>query len=250
VQFKGAMTFCTFVHDISLRKEGEQRVSEFYSTVSHELRTPLTSINGALRLMEGGKAGELSARAQHLVTVGRAECDRLVRLINDILDIRKIQAGKMQLTLETIESKQIIDQTVEAINSLASESGITLQKQISVNPSIHVDKDRIIQVLTNLVSNAIKFAPRDSDIEIATSLYGNHVKLSVTDHGPGISYQNQRKLFKLFQQVDSTDSRPKGGTGLGLAISKVLVEEHKGTIGVDSKEGAGATFWFTLPVSD
>ncbi|MBX9687095.1 MAG: CHASE3 domain-containing protein [Candidatus Obscuribacterales bacterium] len=239
------------IEDISARKEAEQRVSEFYSTVSHELRTPLTSIRGALGLMEGGKAGELSARAQRLVEMGRKESERLIRLINDILDIRKIEAGKVELVLELHDSHALIMQAIDSLNSFASEREVTLKAELcSYDKAIKLDRDRFIQIVTNLISNAVKFAPPGSAVEIKSEQLPDAMLFSVIDHGEGISKADQRKLFKLFQQVDSSDNRQKEGTGLGLAICKALVEQHGGSIGVESERGQGARFWFKLPVEE
>ncbi len=235
--------------DVTRRIEAENRVSEFYSTVSHELRTPLTSIRGALRLMEGGKAGALSERGQQLVSMGSKECDRLVRLINDILDIRKLEAGMLELHITDIDIEDLVNRTKESLNSFAHEANVTLRTDVQAKNSIQADKDRITQVLTNLVSNAVKFSPENAEVLIQVVRKGGNLRFSIIDHGPGISISNQDKLFKMFQQVDSSDSRPKGGTGLGLAISKTLILQHGGTIGVDSKPDEGATFWFELPIA-
>ncbi len=180
--------------------------------------------------------------------MGRQECDRLVRLINDILDIRKIEAGKLELKLEGLKSGDFIEQTLEHLNSLAFEHKVTLRADTATNMEINADKDRLTQILTNLISNAIKFSPEEGEVLVRVARDNDNLRFSVMDRGVGISIANQQKLFRLFQQVDSTDSRPKGGTGLGLAISKALVEQHGGRIGVDSQEGEGSTFWFTIPL--
>lgn len=238
---------CGTVRDITRQKDAERRVNEFYSTVSHELRTPLTSIRGALGLLEGGKAGELSARGKQLVEMGRRECERLVRLINDILDVRKVEAGKLELKTENIRPSEKIQQILNTMHSYAHDRDVTLKSQIDCDTEVIADPDRFSQILTNLISNAVKYAPQYSDVLVSTRQKGDMVRFSVTDTGAGISKDNQSKLFKLFQQVDSSDSRPKEGTGLGLAICKALVEQHGGTIGVDSEEGKGSTFWFDVP---
>jgi len=237
--------------DVTLRKEAERRVSEFYSTVSHELRSPLTSIRGALGLMEGGKAGEFSPKAARLIKIAREECDRLIRLINDILDIRKIEAGKLLLFLKDEKVAEIVKATVDGIKAMADEAQVSLTvEEIDSEMTVSCDRDRLVQVLTNLIGNAIKFSPPGESVAVlaqAVERDGAHfVRFSIRDSGPGISDLEREKLFQLFQQLDSSDSRPKGGTGLGLAISKALVEQHGGTIGVESSVGNGSIFWFEL----
>jgi signal transduction histidine kinase/CHASE3 domain sensor protein len=235
--------------DVTQRKEAERRVSEFYSTVSHELRSPLTSIRGALGLMEGG-----------LIRIAKEECERLIRLINDILDIRKIEAGKLQLFLKEESVADIVKATVDGIRAMADEAHVSLSVS-SIDPSLKMlcDRDRMVQVLTNLIGNAVKFSPAGEAVTVSAevvapaqadnapaSVENPRIRLSIKDTGPGISDAEREKLFHVFQQLDSSDSRPKGGTGLGLAISKALVEQHGGTIGLDSQVGAGSTFWFEL----
>jgi signal transduction histidine kinase len=237
--------------DVTQRKEAERRVSEFYSTVSHELRSPLTSIRGALGLMEGGKAGEFSPKAMRLIKIAKEECDRLIRLINDILDIRKIEAGKLQLFLKEENVADIFKATVNGIKAMADEAHVALTvADIDPDMAVLCDRDRLIQVMTNLIGNAIKFSPAGKKVRVFAEAVeresGKYVRLSVSDNGPGIAEDEKEKLFQLFQQLDSSDSRPKGGTGLGLAISKALIEQHGGTIGLDSTVGEGSTFWFEL----
>jgi signal transduction histidine kinase len=241
---------CTcIIRDITDRKEVERRVSEFYSMVSHELRTPLTSIRGALGLMEGGLAGELSTKASQLVKVARAESERLIRLINDILDIRRLEAGKLELKLAGVEAGKLVKSTAEAIAGMASEAGIEIDTQIIDGLTIVCDRDRISQVLTNLIANAIKFSETGSHVSIRLEKKaGNWLRFSVVDEGPGIAEDQMHKLFGKFQQLNSTDGRPKGGSGLGLAITKAIIEEHGGKIGVDTEVGHGSTFWFELAI--
>ncbi|MBP7861285.1 CHASE3 domain-containing protein [bacterium] len=245
--FGGVVVF----EDVTLRKEEERRTIELYSMVSHELRTPLTSIRGALGLLEGGKAGQLSDRGKRLVTMGRKECDRLVRLINDILDVQKFDAGRLQLKPTEIGPLHLVERATENLRSLADEKNVDLQviSRIDAGKKITADKDRFLQIVTNLVSNAIKFAPKDSRIKIICEDQHefNQIRVSVQDEGPGISEENQTRLFRSFEQVGAQANSPSEGTGLGLAISKALVQLHNGQIGLDSKEGEGATFWFTIP---
>lgn len=236
--------------DISDKKEAEKRVSEFYSTVSHELRTPLTSIRGSLGLIEGGLAGTVSEKTLRLVKIALNECDRLVRLINDILDLRKIEAGKLELKKSTVECAHLIERTIDGTRGMAQTNGIEVVSELNTGGPMLCDEDRIIQVLTNLVSNAIKFSPRDSVIRIVLDPgSGSTFKFSIIDKGAGIPANQMHKLFGKFQQIDQSDSRKKEGTGLGLAITKKIVEEHGGTIGVESELGEGSTFWFELPAT-
>ncbi len=234
------------VDDITARHEAEKRVSEFYSMVSHELRTPLTSIKGSLALLEGGKGGELSPKARRLVTMGRKECDRLVRLINDILDIRKIEAGKLEIKPAPLSPLKLVDEVMESMNAYAQEHSVRLVRGEICEDKIFADRDKVAQILTNLISNAVKFSPEEGEVMLSTDPKDDRIRFSVCDQGPGIGEKDQQKLFKIFQQLDSTDSRPKGGTGLGLAICKSLVEQHGGEIGLDSAPGEGSIFWFEI----
>jgi PAS domain S-box-containing protein len=236
--------------DITEKKQAEVRVSEFYSTVSHELRTPLTSIRGSLGLIGGGLAGPITDKTQTLVTIACEESDRLIRLINDILDLRKIEAGMLELRMSNIRPFDLVERTIKNLSGIASRAGINLLTNDDLDvPSLDCDQDRIIQVLTNIVSNAIKFSARGQEVSIAVS--GNHhvVRFSIQDSGPGIPPEQEHKLFGKFQQIDQSDRRNKDGSGLGLAISKALVEQHGGTIGFDNRPEGGTTFWFELPLS-
>lgn len=236
------------LRDISERKLAEKRVSEFYSMVSHELRTPLTAIRASLGLMQGGVAGDLSEMSRQLVDIGREECDRLIRLINDILDIRKIEAGKLELKLIEVKPAQLIQTAMEGMKTVAEESGISLSADSSAVGIITCDEDRILQVLTNLVSNAIKFSPAGAKVLVNSEwLDSEWMRFAVVDQGSGIPADQMQRLFQKFQQLDQSDTRSKGGTGLGLAICKAIVEEHHGKIGVHSVVGKGSTFFFDLP---
>ena len=236
------------LRDISERKLADKRVSEFYSMVSHELRTPLTSIRASLGLMQGGVAGELSEMSKQLVDIGREECDRLIRLINDILDIRKIEAGKMELKLQEVQPSHLVQVAMEGMKSVADEVGIKLTTMDSAKGLVTCDEDRILQVLTNLISNAIKFSPAGRDVSVNTEWVDSEwLRFSVIDRGSGIPTDHVPKLFQKFQQLDQSDTRSKGGTGLGLAICKAIVDEHHGHIGVQTMLGEGSTFFFELP---
>jgi PAS domain S-box-containing protein len=240
----------TIARDISVRKEAERRISEFYSMVSHELRTPLTSIRASLGLLEGGIAGKLEDEALQLVQIARSESDRLILLINDILDLRKIEAGKLELKLRQVRVSELISTVTESLRAMADEYEVKLKPVYGKDWEFTADLDRIIQVIHNLLSNAIKYSNKSDVVEILVSEpRPNFLRFSVVDRGPGIKQDQMHKLFGKFQQLDSSDSRPKGGTGLGLAISKAIVEQHAGSVGVNSRPGEGSTFWFEIPMS-
>lgn len=250
------INFIGIQNDITARVEAETRISEFYSIVSHELRTPLTSIRTSLGLLEEGEGGKLSPEATSLIEIAFRNTDRLVRLVNDILDFRKIESDKLELRYNRIKARSIVEQVVRELGPTASEKSIGLVVDIKSGSgsgsevTFQADRDRLIQVLTNLTANAIKFSGEKSDVTIVVDLRRkNYLRFSVSDHGPGIPRSEVGKLFQKFQQIDSSDRRREGGTGLGLAISKSLVEMHGGTIGVDSKLGTGSTFWFEIPIN-
>jgi PAS domain S-box-containing protein len=235
--------------DITERKEVERRVNEFNSMVSHELRTPLTAIRAALGLIEGGQTEPISQTNMELVHIANTECDRMIRLINDLLDIKKIAANKLDLKLEPLNATDIIAPVVASMSGLARECQISLAFEIEDARTFIGDRDRIIQVVANLVSNAIKFSPAGNDVQIKSQTAGeNTIRFSCRDHGPGIQERDFDKLFLAFHQIDSSDTRAKGGTGLGLAISKAIIERHGGEIGFETALGGGTTFWFELPV--
>ncbi|MBP9092827.1 PAS domain S-box protein [bacterium] len=239
---------CGVADDISDRKEAEKRVSEFYSTVSHELRSPLTSIRGSLGLIESGLVGDVSEEASTFVTIARVESDRLIRLINSILDLRKIEAGKLELKYQNTKVSELVQSTLASLSGMAHEATVTFACGSICDDEVQLDQDRITQVLTNLLSNGIKFSKANSTIVISAERQDDRIYFAVEDEGSGIAAHDLPKLFGKFQQLDSTDSRSQGGTGLGLAISKALVEQHGGEIGVESESGKGSKFWFTIPV--
>ncbi len=243
--------FAAKIRDISERRELDRLKNEFVSTVSHELRTPLTAIRGSLSLLQGGVVGTIDKQARELIHIAHTNVERLIRLVNDILDIEKMEAGRLELTLAQIESSQAIFTTVEGLRGMAQVAEVRLVVEDGAPLSVWGDFDRLVQVLTNLVSNAIKFSPPQGSITIRfEQVAGRRVRFSVVDQGHGISPEQQHKLFGKFQQLDASDNRKKGGTGLGLAISKAIVELHGGRIGVDSQPGRGSTFWFELPEAE
>jgi len=240
---------CSMASDITARKEVERLKGEFVAVVSHELRTPLTAIRGALGLLEGGVVGPLPPKARELTTLARQNTERLVRLINDILDLEKLEAGKVRLDARPVTVAQLVARTVGPLAPLAHEAEIAIDTSaIDGELELTADSDRLIQVLTNLLGNAIKFSPRGTTITIAARPLDHHrLRLSVTDQGAGISADQQGLLFRKFQQLDGSDARRQGGTGLGLAIARAIIEQHGGRIGVESAPGRGTTFFFELP---
>ena len=233
--------------DITELKRIDQMKTEFISTVSHELRTPLTSIRGSLGLISGGVAGELPDAIKSLVQIAKNNCERLIRLINDILDSEKIESGKMQMNLQVLDIRKLVEQV------MSQNHGFAVQHQVKLlltarDSSFYasVDSDRLTQVLTNLLSNAVKFSPPGDVVEIVLSCRQDMLRIEVVDHGPGISEQFRTRIFQKFSQADSSDSRQKGGTGLGLNISRSIIEKMNGTIGFSTVPGAGSTFFIEL----
>lgn len=240
--------FVGIVRDISERLEIDRMKSGFVSTVSHELRTPLTSIGGSLGLLAGGAAGQLSSKAARLIDIAKQNSDRLVRLINDILDLEKVESGKLELHLEQQRLAPIIEQAIELNRGYAQGFGVTIQFQAQdIDSNVLVDRDRFIQVLTNLLSNAVKYSPKDGVVQVALRAIGDNVQVNVLDDGPGIPPAFQKRIFQRFSQADSSDARAKGGTGLGLSIAKTLVERFGGAIDFDRERANGANFFITLP---
>jgi PAS domain S-box-containing protein len=241
--------FVGVVRDISARLEVERLKSGFVSTVSHELRTPLTSISGSLGLLAGGVAGTLPAKATRLIEIAKLNSERLVRLINDILDLEKAESGKLDFRLESQRLKPIVQQAIDLNRAYAQTYGALLELEPgSGDAAVFVDRDRLIQVLTNILSNAAKFSPRGGTVHVSIASEADSVRISVRDEGPGIAPEFQPRIFQKFAQADSSDSRAKSGTGLGLSIAKTIVERLGGGIGFQTEPGAGATFYVVLPV--
>ena len=234
--------------NISERKQVERAKDEFISTVSHELRTPLTSIHGALRLLEGGVLGELSPEIQEVVRIATTNTERLRALINDLLDIERIDSGNISLSLTQVSTRAAVQWAMDVTDALARERGVSVRTFFSDEGPMRADIGRITQVLVNLLSNAIKFSPWGATVDVVSEV-GNsdRVKIRIVDQGPGIPPEFMGRIFGRFQQVDASDSRERGGTGLGLAISKAIVKQHNGDIGVESKFGFGSTFWIEMP---
>lgn len=261
--------------DVTDRRAVERMKNEFISIVSHELRTPLTSLRGSLGLLLTGKMGMLSEKGNRMLEIAVNNTDRLVRLINDILDLESLESGKVASSKQLHNIENLIDQAVETMQAMADKAAIALEVS-SVSTWCNVDSDRLLQVLTNLLSNAIKFSPPGSTVRLEAKLLSPQesggknqeengssdtlssltrtssscptLLITVQDQGRGIPADKLEAIFERFQQVDASDTRQKGGTGLGLAICRAIVEQHNGKIGVESRLGEGSTFYLSLPV--
>lgn len=246
----GSRRFFTGVlRDISDRKRVERLQAEFVSTVSHELRTPLTSIRGALGLVAGGVTGDLPKEAREYVEIALSNSERLVRLINDILDFEKMQSGTMEFRLSSLSLRAALASAVAANAAFASAHGarIVLVEPVPAGEVV-ADPDRLAQVLANLISNAVKFSPPGAPVEVGAAARGRTVRVTVRDRGPGIPEEFRSRIFQRFAQADASTTRAQGGTGLGLSISKSIVEKLRGTIGFEPATGSGTVFYFDLPL--
>jgi len=222
--------------------------TEFVSTVSHELRTPLTSILGSLGLVLGGVAGEISGEPRRMLELAERNGRRLLRLINDLLDLDRLGAGRMSFHFEEIALQPLVEHAVDAIRAYARSVGVGLELEGEIeNAQVDVDGERLQQVLANLLSNAVKYAPEGSVVQVSMARRHRELEVAVSDSGPGIPEEVRPRLFERFVQADGSDSRKAGGTGLGLAISKGIIERLGGRIGFTSHAGFGTTFWFRLP---
>ena len=258
--------------DISDRHAVEQMKDEFLSVASHELRTPLTSIRGSLGLLATGKLGQLLPKGQRMLDIALKNTDRLCRLINDILDLERMESGQIQILLQQCNAVELIFQAAEAMQAMAESAGVTLhaiwddrtfeiQNDIQTGERnaidfktnvlpVWADADRILQTLINLISNAIKFSPPQETVSIRLWQQGSQVCFQVSDLGRGIPSDQLDRIFGRFQQVDASDSRQKGGSGLGLAICRQIVQQHGGRIWAQSRLGVGSQFYVTLPLSE
>ncbi len=234
--------------DLTERKRVEQMKNDFVSTVSHELRTPLTSISGALGLIVGGALGSAPPTMQQMLEIAYRNSLRLGHLINDLLDMEKIAAGKMSFELREHSLGDLLEESLASNQALCEQHGVRCTLEHPTDVLVWVDGLRLQQVLGNFLSNAVKFTPEGGEIRLHSSLRGTKVRISVIDQGPGIPEAFRSRVFEKFAQADASDSRQKSGTGLGLAITKELIERMGGTVGFDCVPGQGTTFWCELPI--
>lgn len=229
-------------------KELEEMKQQFVAMVSHDLRTPLTSIKGFLELLAGGVYGDLNETGEHRAGLAQRNVTRLISLINDLLDYEKLQSGQFSLDCRQIDAASPISRSIDALRFFAEKEDVGLITD-ETDLKAYADEERLVQVLVNLISNSVKFSPKGAKVTITAVQKENFVEFNVIDEGRGVPKNMQEAIFERFKQVKATDATEKGGTGLGLPICKALVECHGGQIGVDSEEGKGSRFWFTIPLT-
>ncbi|ELS32697.1 MULTISPECIES: ATP-binding protein [Pseudanabaena] len=247
-EHKNVKGFFSLTVDISDRKAIERMKDELIAFVSHELRTPLTSMHSALKILATGRLGTLSKDGQQILEIADDNTERLVRLVNNVLDLQRIESGEVKMEKQVCKVSTLMIQATEAMQLMAQNHGVVLVVE-PLDINILVDSDYIVQALTNLISNAIKFSAVNGKVWLTAENRPNaEVLFSVSDEGQGIPSDKLEIIFERFQQVDSSTSRRKGGTGLGLTICRKIVEQHEGKIWAESTLGKGSTFSFTLPL--
>lgn len=241
--------FIMTARDVTEERQIARLKDELVSTVSHELRTPLTAISGSLGLMEAGVMGDLPPKVKHLVDIACKNSTRLGRLVDDLLDMDKLQSGKAEFDFAPTDLAGLVREAVEQNRPYADRFGVTIKLELTEEPlNASVDETRMLQVLSNLLSNAAKFSPAGSEVTVKLQRAGQRARISVCDQGPGVSPAFRSRIFSRFAQEDQSSQRGQAGTGLGLAITKNIVEHHGGTIDLDSKVERGATFHVELPL--
>ena len=246
IQLDGVKCTLQILNDITERKRLE---NEFISLVSHELRTPMTSTIGALDLLNSGQLGTLSDRGKNILQVAIRNSERLIRLVNDILDLERMKSGKIAIEPSPCNLKTLMVQATDTMQGMATKARVRLILEEPNDIILDLDSDRILQTLTNLISNGIKFTEPGGTVKLKAIIIGNNCQITVRDTGRGIPQNKLESIFERFQQVDASDSRSKGGTGLGLAICRHIIEGHDGKIWVESVLGEGSTFYIQLPFS-
>lgn len=244
--------YTCIIHDIAARQKVDKLKNEFVSTVSHELRTPLTSITGALGLLVGGAVPGVPDKAIDLLVIAKNNAQRLGRLVNDILDIEKLEFGKLQLDIAVCDVNYLIQQAIDQNAGYAVKYGVHLALDnvdiATKKITVLVDADRFLQVMSNLISNAIKFSHMGDIVTLSAQIKNNFIVFYVEDHGMGIPDDFRQKIFQKFAQADSSDTRKRDGTGLGLSISRVIVERMGGTIDYTTEVNKGSVFFFSIPI--
>lgn len=238
--------FCV-AHDITDRKRLEQLKQEFLAVISHELRTPLTSLQATLTLIGHGIYGQLNESGEKRVRSAESGAARLIMLINDLLDIEKMEAGKLSMTYLDVSIATSVENAIEAVRGFAEDYEVTLKVSDIAPVKVLADSDRLVQVMVNLLSNAIKFSPKKAEVEVRVVENGDFIEAQVIDHGAGIPEGYEQKVFEKYEQVPTNQKGKVKGTGLGLPICRAIIEQHGGTIGVRPTPGGGSTFWYSIP---
>jgi len=238
------------IEDVTKRKELEQMKQDFMSMVTHDLRDPLASLKMFLSMAAEGDYDKTPENLRKRAASTENEVDRLIKMINSLLNIDKVEAGRLAMLYDVVALDKMIETSVQSLSALSAEKGVPIEVKTNAKlVYVRVDADYIVQVMINLLGNALKFSPTGSPVEIFIEPSDTQVKVSICDQGPGIPEEFRGRMFNRFEQARMSDSRVKGGSGLGLAIAKSIIDEHGGSIGVDSEEGRGSTFWFTLPLA-
>lgn len=245
---KEGRRFLAIMLDVTERHELERLKQEFLAMVSHDLRSPLTSIQAFLMMLNEGIYGDLTKKGQDKAQSADRSATRLLALVNDLLDLDKLESGRFQMEFSNIPISSVIDRSLDALRAIAEKQGIVFETP-KTTAEVYADGDRLVQVLVNLLGNAVKYSPPGESVVISVAQSDGLVEVRVTDKGRGIPPQLRDAIFEKFKQVDAKDHKQKGGSGLGLAIAKALIEQQAGSIGVDSEEGIGSSFWFKVPVA-